>query len=65
VRGSHGTFTVAAGDAGFSTVTLDTHFEPLDQKAAADVSKMFDGAFQYSLEGSAALSSKGPAGNAT
>lgn len=50
VRDSHGTFTVTAGDAGSSTVTLHTQFEPLDQTAAAEVAKMIDGAFQQSLE---------------
>jgi uncharacterized protein YndB with AHSA1/START domain len=51
VRDSHGTFTVKAGDnPGFSTVTLHTQFEPIDQTAAADVTTMIGGAFQQSLE---------------
>jgi uncharacterized protein YndB with AHSA1/START domain len=50
VRDSSGTFTVTAGDTGSSTVTLHAQFEPLDQAASAEVTKMIDGAFQQSLE---------------
>jgi uncharacterized protein YndB with AHSA1/START domain len=50
VRDSHGMFTVTAGADGFSTVTLHTQFQPLDQAATAEVTEMIDGAFQQSLE---------------
>jgi len=65
VRDSHGTFTVTADDSGFSTVTLHTLFEPLDHTAAAEVSKMIDGAFQQSLEALRRFVESGVRWNAT
>ncbi len=65
VRDSHGTFTVTAADGAASTVTLDAQFEPLDRIAAADVSKMIDGAFQQSLEALRRFVESGVRWNAT
>jgi len=65
VRDSHGTFTVTAGDAGSSTVTLHTQFEPLDLAAGTEVTKMIDGAFQQSLEALRNFVEQGVRWNAT